>query len=426
MGQPVRVGIMGMGGFAGAHHDAARRLEEEGLCRVVCTCDPALDRFAERQTSLRFAERGVRVYPDWEEMLTAEAGELDLVTIPTPVPLHAPMHRACVERGLAVYLEKPPTVNIAELDEMLEVERQAKYATNVGFNYIVEPERQALKQDLLSGKYGVVREVNVCALWPRNDTYYARAPWAGRLTLDGRLVLDSCAGNAVAHFVHDALFWAGIRERWSWAEVQSVRAELYRGNPIQGTDTVFVAAQTEGGVVVRLGMTHAMAPPVQVSREQVVCEEATITWEVGPKPQGGVAWVERVKWTDGREEPARYVRLANLEDNLRAHLAYLRGERARPMTRLLDSRPFVVVNDLMYIASGRITTVAGEVTEGGEGAGAGRYVTIPGVGEAMQRFVVTGEFPSETGVLWARPGGEAEAGRLGELETVVREMAGAA
>jgi len=69
------------------------------------------------------------------------------------------------------------------------------------------------------------------------------------------------------------------------------------------------------------------------------------------------------------------------------------------VTRLADSRPFVVVNDLMYLAAGRIATVAGEVED--------EYVTIPGVAAALEHFADSGEFPSETGVPWAQAGGEA-------------------
>ena len=411
--EPVRMGIIGMGGFAGAHHDAALRLEEQGACRVVCACDLDLGSFAERQEALRFAARGVRTYGDYREMLAAEAGELELVTIPTPVPLHAAMHQAGVERGLAVYLEKPPTLNYAELDAMLEVERGARWATNVGFNHIVEPARQALKAEILSGKYGAVRSVSVYDLSPRGTSYYARAPWAGRLRLDGRLVLDSCVGNARAHLVHDALHWCGP-ELWAWGEIAAVRAELYRVHAIEGTDTVFAAATTGEGVELRLAATHAVAPPAGISRERIECEQATITWEVAERSEGGHGWAITVAWRDGREEPVRMTEIGSLEENLRAYLGYLRGEAERPMTRLADSRPFVVVNDLMYLAAGRITTVAGE--------GEGEFVTIPGVAAALEHFAETGEFPSETGVPWATAGGEAPAARLGELEAVVRDL----
>src|SRR5262245_51931939 len=125
MASPIRLAIIGMGGFAGDHHRVARALEAEGACRVVCTCDPQREKFAAETERWEFSRRVVRVFADYREMLDACQADLDLVAVPTPVPLHAPMHRAAVERGLACYLEKPPTLDHAEMKEMLAVEERA-------------------------------------------------------------------------------------------------------------------------------------------------------------------------------------------------------------------------------------------------------------------------------------------------------------
>lgn len=84
MKPPVRVGIIGMGGFAASHHNTVLRLEERGVLRLVATCDPNLAAFAEAQKAWRFAERGVRVFDTYAALLAACAGELDYVATPTP------------------------------------------------------------------------------------------------------------------------------------------------------------------------------------------------------------------------------------------------------------------------------------------------------------------------------------------------------
>ncbi len=101
---PLRVAIIGLGGFAQAHHRAILNLEKSDDFRLIASCDPGLARFAPQIGEFRFAERGVRLFTDYLAMLDACSGELDLVIIPTPIPLHEEMHRAAVERGLAVYL----------------------------------------------------------------------------------------------------------------------------------------------------------------------------------------------------------------------------------------------------------------------------------------------------------------------------------
>jgi len=68
-----------------------------------------------------------------------------------------------------------------------------------------------LKRDLLDGRYGrPLRLATLCA-WPRDRAYYRRNSWAGRLRDgdSGAWVLDSPANNAMAHFLHNALFLLG-------------------------------------------------------------------------------------------------------------------------------------------------------------------------------------------------------------------------
>ena len=257
MTTPIRIGIVGMGGFAGWHHNTVAKLEERGQARLICTCDPAAASFAAQQQTWKFNERGVSVFPDYRTMLAACGSQLDLLVVPTPIQLHAEMHRAGVELGLPVYLEKPPTLDYLELEEMIVRDRSARKSSLVGFNFIIEKARLALKERILAGEFGAVRGATLVALWPRPADYFRRNSWAGRLTMDDRVVLDSCFGNANAPFVHNLLFWVGGPELYSWAQPAAVRAELYRGHAIEGADTFFVEADTTSGVTMRFALSHA-------------------------------------------------------------------------------------------------------------------------------------------------------------------------
>lgn len=413
---PIRTAIIGMGGFAAAHHDTVARLEASGELRLIATCDPALGSFAERQTQLGFPRRGVRLFDDYRAMLDACRGELDLVTIPTPIPLHAPMHRAAVERGLAVYLEKPPTLDYAELEQMIAVDAAAAKQTVVGFNFIVEAARQALKRRLVAGEFGRVREVVAQATWPRAPSYFQRAAWAGKLQLNGRLVLDSCIGNAMAHQVHNALFWAGTGDFWSWGELAAVHAELYRAHAIEGLDTACISATTAGGVTVRIGMTHACTG-AHAQEERVVCERATLRYHIYNSGPGGVPWT--LTWHDGRTETGTPVQEELVDVNFRAYAAYLRGSAPRPVTRLADSRPFVHLNNLAYLAAGRITTIpATAAPPRPDGT-----LDVAGLVPALTTFCATGQFPSAQGLPWSAPGGHATPADLHALPRLIAQLA---
>ena len=412
--QPPGIGIIGMGGFAQSHHRVAHALEAAGHCRLVCTCDPRFDTFEAEADRWELARRGVAVYADYREMLDAHRDDLRLVTVPTPIPLHAPMHRACVERGLACYLEKPPTLYYAELAQMLAEEERARYQTQVAFNFIVEDTRQALKRRILDGEWGRVLRVGFHGHWPRTNAYFTRAPWAGRLLLAGQPVLDSCIGNAMAHYVHNVLFWCGQEGLFSWAEVAGVEAELYRAHAIESFDTCFVRGRCANGIEVQIAATHAGDGP-QHHREWVECEAATLTYLTGR--------TYHIVYKDGREETAPTDRRELLRENFLAYLAYLRGEAPRPLTRLIDARPFVHFYDLVFVAAQTIHAVPDAHIRRSPAREAGaEYAAIDGIDEACDAFFTTGLFPSQQQAAWAGPGGRALAEELPQLLGVVTRM----
>ena len=412
---PIRIGIIGMGGFAASHHEAIKALENDHQCQLICTCDPNLEAHRDHSVGWDFISRGVQVFDDYRKMLGAHASNLDLVTIPTPVPLHAVMHQACMETGLAVYLEKPPTLDLDELASMIESANRAQHQTNVGFNFIIEKPRRSLKQRLVEGEFGTLKQVRFCGLWPRARTYFTRASWAGRLMLDDRLVLDSCLANAMAHYIHNVLYWAGYEELDHWATPMSVKAEMYRVHDIEGADTIFAKALTENRVEVRLALSHACSGE-QRHHEQLICEKATITYTTFDR--------YHISWRDAPHEINR-VSAVSLQDNLAAHLSYLASNASarRPSTSLSDSRPFVILNALAYLAAASIHQIPQSfVLVAPTADGASEYLSIKGIDEISRRMMESGALPSEQSVAWASAGPGSTMSDLPKLNETVRNI----
>jgi predicted dehydrogenase len=405
-----------MGGFAGSHHNTVARLEERGVVRLVCSCDPNPAAFAAAQQAWRFAQRGVKVFNDYRAMLAACHDELDYVATPTPIRLHAEMHEAITSFGLPAYVEKPPTLDFAELEKMVAADARARKSSLVGFNFIVEKSRLALKERLLSGEFGAIRGGTLSALWPRPSGYFARNGWSGRLIIDGHIVLDSCFGNAMAHFVHNMLFWTGSPGLYSWAKVAAVRAELYRAHPIEGADTFFVEADLASGCTLRFALSHACAG-ASTSSETVICEKAILRYAVGGQIE--------VSWKDGRSERIPSGPFDGLEENHLEYCRYLRGEVARPATTLEDSRPLVVLNDLAHISSGSIHPIPPHlVAHERDEKEQKEYISVAGMAKTVDNFLCRGIWPGYAG--WRRDNGEVVTpADLPRFHDVVRAMAAA-
>ena len=414
MTAPVRIGIVGMGGFAGSHHHAIARLEDRGQAKLVCTCDPRAASFAHEQQAWRLLARRVRVFSDYREMLEACHLQLDLLVVPTPIHLHAEMHAAATTLGLPVYLEKPPTLDYAELERMIAADTRARKASLVGFNFIIEKLRLALKVRLLAGEFGAIRGATLSALWPRPASYFARNHWAGRLLRDGQIVLDSCFGNAMAHFVHNLLFWTGGPELFSWGQVAAVRAELFRAHAIEGADTFFVEADTTAGITMRFALSHACAG-TSAQSEMVLCDRATIRYSVGRHVE--------IRWNDGRVEKTPLDPFDPLLENHLEYFRYLRGECPRPATTLADARPFVALNDLAHISSGSITAIPpAQVSGMREEKEQKDYLHVAGMAAAQEDFLVRGVWPGASE--WGRePGEVVTPADLPRFHDVVRAMA---
>src|ERR1043166_356919 len=119
MKNPVRFGLIGVGGIGAYHLSSIETYESEGAPRLVAVADPTIDRFPEVKAKLD--ARGVRRHMNYADMLREEK-ELDAVTIATPIPFHLEMARASLERGLFVNLEKPPVPLIQQLDELIQLD----------------------------------------------------------------------------------------------------------------------------------------------------------------------------------------------------------------------------------------------------------------------------------------------------------------
>jgi hypothetical protein len=233
---------------------------------------------------------------------------------------------------------------------------------------------------------------------------------------DGRIILDSCLGNAMAHFVHNVLFWAGPGSLMSWAGLEEVKAELYRAHAIEGADTFFVQATTAERVLLKIAISHACLDSITPA-ETVVCERAVLQYAVGQAAE--------VQWQDGRVERLGLPPFDTLVDNHLEYYRYLRGEIDRPATTLVDSRAFVMLNDLAYISSRSIMTLPPEqIRSHRNEQDQKNYFAINDLAKTQEAFIHQGVWPSESG--WNRdaPAGHVGPSDLAQFRSVVRAMAG--
>lgn len=175
--EPLRVGIVGCGVISGTHGDALRRLEEEGLARLVGATDVIPGR-AEEFT----AKYGGRVFASFDEMLASS--DIDSVTLCTPSGLHGSMAEKAALARKHVLSEKPLDVYLAPVDRAIAAAKDAGIVYGGVFQERFSPAARKVKKAIDSGAFGEI--VLACAetKWYRNQEYYDSGEWRGTWKLD--------------------------------------------------------------------------------------------------------------------------------------------------------------------------------------------------------------------------------------------------
>ncbi len=208
----MRVALVGANGH-GTHH-------RRNVPDLVALCDPAV---------IEGAPPGVPLFRDHHAMLSAI--EPDVVIVCTPPATHLPIASAALRAGADVLLEKPPVLNLAEHDELSRVEGETGRFVQVGFQALGSPQLPELRRHAPC-------DVSVVSSWQRDDAYWSRSSWAGRLPLDGAL------RNPFAHAIMQALSvndsplvsvevaWCRTREQLEVDDTATLRLTLANGHRV--------------------------------------------------------------------------------------------------------------------------------------------------------------------------------------------------
>ncbi|MDQ2588868.1 DUF6807 family protein [Saccharothrix yanglingensis] len=242
-----RVVLVGASGHGRLHLREIVALEAAGRVELAGVCETGpLDAEARRLIGDR------PVGPDLGPLLAGA----DIGVVSTPIHTHVPLAHAVLDAGLHLLLEKPPTPTLADWHEL--VGRSRGRVVQVGFQSLGSHALRRLRGLVRSGELGAVRGIGVRGTWSRDDAYYARAPWAGRRTLDGRPVVDGALTNPFAHAVATALALDGST---GVDDVEDVELELLRARPIEADDTSCLRLRTRRGTVVVVAVTLCAEVP---------------------------------------------------------------------------------------------------------------------------------------------------------------------
>jgi len=380
--KPLQLGFIGCDGYA---FQMFKRISTvPRLAKVVAATSVQPDSEGTRI----FREQNIPIFPTVVEMLEFGDGKFDAVVNPTPIHCHEPITIQCLEAGVPVFLEKPPVASLEEHRNLLRASEIAGLPVAVCFNTIYSILSQRLKGEIVGGRYGALRRIRNVGAWIRPRAYYRRNDWAGRLMVGDRWVLDGTINNPFAHYIANALYFAGPSQH-SMAMPLTVEAELYHANPIESEDTSSTRIITAGGVEILSHFTlcaEEIVEPFTI----IECDEAVITFVPSVKVE--------IEFRNGRREVRECYREDRMDMLEELCVALRLGERFP--CDLQTCLPFTATVNAAFLSAWPTRPVPDHALR--QENGNTPRTEIAGINRDLLRAHKQGGLLSEVGVDWAR------------------------
>lgn len=123
----LRVGYIGLGDHALENLLPSILLTPELDLVIISTRNgEKLDKFAQKFNPKFITQ-------NWEDIINPDL--VDLVVVSSIPEIHYKVTKACLENSLHCFIEKPPTLNIAQLKELIKIKGSTNLKTFVGYNF---------------------------------------------------------------------------------------------------------------------------------------------------------------------------------------------------------------------------------------------------------------------------------------------------
>lgn len=388
--EKIKVLMIGIGGYGNQYVNAILDHGEEKGLIVTGIVDPKPQGCTRANELLA---SGARIYDTADSFFSQDTA--DLAVISSPIQYHKANIFSALKNGSNVLCEKPLCAGAGDAYEIVREKQKSGRIVGIGYQWSYSDEIFKLKKDIAKGIFGEPKYLKTIVLWPRAYSYYNRNKWAGRIADEGgRLVLDSIANNAAAHYLHNMFFVLGS-EPDSSAKPLSVTAELYRANKIESFDTCSIKVSTEVGAQILFVASHAVKE-IEGPCFEFEFENAHITYD------NSLATGIIARFKDGREigygDPnagENVKKLWSIADSIRT------GQKTScPPEAAL---PHAVCIDAAHRSCGDIVSFPQAMIIEDELGKAGKGVYAKGVDKILDCCYSENIMISETGVKWGVP-----------------------
>ena len=148
---PVRMGVVGAGSISVRGilpHLALPDVHDRVVLQAVCDPVPGRTEAAAERFGI------VHAFTEYEELLSN--GEVDAVSIASPIGLHYQQGKQALEAGKHVHFNKTMTTTVDEADELIEIARSKNLRIVASPGEMLRPHNQRIKELLQEGALGTL------------------------------------------------------------------------------------------------------------------------------------------------------------------------------------------------------------------------------------------------------------------------------
>lgn len=252
----IKFAVLGAGHIGKRHAEVISRNAESELIAIIDT-DHSKKNIADKFE--------VPFFNSLESFLESKI-KVDVINIATPNFLHAPEAKLVLENNINVLIEKPMTLTTHDAEELMQIaeERKLKIFTVMQNRY--SPPAQWLKNIVSNDIIGKVYMVQMNCFWNRDERYYTKDSWHGKLASDGGVLFTQ-----FSHFI-DTLYWL-------LGDLKVVNAKLFNFNHQHTTefdDSGTALLESKNGTQVNINFSTSLYDQNMESSVTIIAEKGSV------------------------------------------------------------------------------------------------------------------------------------------------------
>ena len=280
----LRVAVVGMG-IGRSHLRAYAALPDQ--FEIAALCDIDQDRLNEAAGQF---DSPPDLVTDLDELCRRD--DINVIDICTPPHLHVPMVLQVLEAGKHAVCEKPLASSVADVDKVIDAQKNAPGRAMPIFQYRFGHGIQKLRHLIAKGLTGQAYLTTIETAWRRRAAYYA-VPWRGKweTELGGAIV-----GHAI--HAHDLLYYVLGPAKSIFARAKTLV------NDIEVEDTASISVEMADGSLATLAVTLGSSD--EISRHRHCFSNLTAESNTRSYSSSGDPW----KFTPDTEELGEQIEAA--------------------------------------------------------------------------------------------------------------------